>query len=147
MCYLGLVNQPIKSDTKWLLTFETDYQRLFETEVNQAAYALLNSVNTKIILTSTSYILVEQFNLDDNYRARLEDAMISNHILRTGIKTTPYQKSYKLVTGSESRTATFEAFNEQFSFLEICSFTTQVNNISPIMIATMQKLLLCELVR
>ena len=119
MCYLGLVNQPIKSDTKWLLTFETDYQRLFETKVNQAAYALLNSVNTKIILTSTSYILVEQFNLDDNYRARLEDAMISNHILRTGIKTTPYQKSYKLVTGSESRTATFEAFNEQFSFLEI----------------------------
>ena len=33
---MGLVNQPVKFNTKWLLTFETDYQRLFETNANQA---------------------------------------------------------------------------------------------------------------
>ena len=115
---LGLVNQLVKFNTKWLLKFETDYQRLFETEVSQAMDTLPNSVDAKIILTSTPYILCEQFQLDDNYRVYLEDVMISNHVLRMGIKTTPYQKSYKLVTGSQSRTVTFEASNKQLSFLE-----------------------------
>ena len=35
-----------------------------------------------------------------------------------GIKTIPYQKSYELVTGSQSRTVTFEASSKQFSFPE-----------------------------
>ena len=59
LCDLGLVNQPIKFNTKWFLKFEIDYQRLFETKVNQTADALPNSVNVKIILTSTPYILFE----------------------------------------------------------------------------------------
>ena len=59
LCDLGLVNQPIKFNTKWFLKFETDYQRLFEIKVNQTADALPNSVDVKIILTSTPYILFE----------------------------------------------------------------------------------------
>ena len=31
LCDLGLVNQPVKFNTKWLTTFEQDYQKLFET--------------------------------------------------------------------------------------------------------------------
>ena len=93
LCDLGLVNQPLKFYTKWLLTFKTDYQRLFETKVNQTVDALPNSVDAQIILTSTLYILFEQFKLDDNCRAYLEGVMISNNVLRTGIKTTSYQKS------------------------------------------------------
>ena len=31
LCDLGLVNQPVKFNTKWLITFEQDYQKLFET--------------------------------------------------------------------------------------------------------------------
>ena len=62
--------------------------------------------------------MFEKFKLDDNYRAYLEGVIISNHVFRTEIKTTPYQKSYELVTGSQSRTVTFEASNKQFSFLE-----------------------------
>ena len=56
LCSLGPINQPVKFNTKWLLTFETDYPRLFESKANQANNALPNSVNTKIILTSTLYI-------------------------------------------------------------------------------------------
>ena len=35
LCDLGLVNQPVKFNTKWVLTFKIDSQRLFETKVNQ----------------------------------------------------------------------------------------------------------------
>ena len=45
--------------------------------------------------------------------------MISEHMLRTGIKPTPYQKSFKLVTGTQSRVVNFHGPNEQFSFLGI----------------------------
>ena len=53
------------------MSFETDYQRLFETNANQANDALPDSVDAKIISTSTSYILYKQFQLDDNYRTYL----------------------------------------------------------------------------
>ena len=119
LCDLGLVNQPVKFNTKWLITFEQDYQKLFETKTNQANDALPTSVDAKIILTATPYILFEQFKLDDNYCAYLEGIMTSNTVLRTRIKKTPYQKSYKLIRGAQARTITFESSNKQFSFLEI----------------------------
>ena len=92
MCSLGLVNQPVKFDTKWLLKFETDYQTLFETNANQGNDAVPTSVDAKFILTSTPYIFYDQFKLDDNYKAYLKGIMISNNILRTGIQVKPYQK-------------------------------------------------------
>ena len=94
-----------------------DYQRLFESKANQANDAPPDSVDAKIILMSTPYILYEQFKLDDNYRAYLEGIMISNNALRTGIQPTPYLKSYKMIRGNQSRTVTSEASARQFSFL------------------------------
>ena len=84
------------------MIFETDYQRLFESKANQANDALRDSVDAKIILTSTPYILCEQFKLDNNNR--------------TGIQPTPYQQSYEMVWRSQSRTVNFEASARQFSF-------------------------------
>ena len=43
--------------------------------------------------------------------------MISNKVLRTGIKKISYQKTYELIVGAQSRTTTFESSNKQFSFL------------------------------
>ena len=100
------------------MTFETDYQRLFESKANQANDALPNIVDAKIILTSTPYIMYQQFKLDDNYRTYLEGIMISNNLLRTGILPTPYQKSYEMVSRNQSITVIFEASARQFSFLE-----------------------------
>ena len=74
------------------MTFETDYQRLFETKLNQAGNALQNSIDVEIILTCTPYIFFEHFKLDCNYRAYLEDVMSSNRVPRMRIKTTLYQK-------------------------------------------------------
>ena len=45
--------------------------------------------------------------------------MISNKVLRTGIKKSPYQKTYKLIVGVQSRTITFESSNKQFTSLEM----------------------------
>ena len=40
LCDLGLVNQPVKFNIKWLITFEQDYQKLYETKPNQEDDAL-----------------------------------------------------------------------------------------------------------
>ena len=116
LCDLVLVNQPAKFNTKWLITFEQVYQKRFETKANQASNAFPTTVNAKMILTATPYFLFKQFKLDHNYCAYLEGIMISSKVLRTGIKETPYQKTYKLVTGVQSRTIIFESSNKQFFF-------------------------------
>ena len=67
LCDLGLVNQPVKFNIKWFVTFEQDYQKIFETKANQANDALSTSVDAKIILTATLYLLFKQFKLNNNY--------------------------------------------------------------------------------
>ena len=65
-------------------------QKLFQTNINQAADTLSRNVDTEIIITSAPYIMYEQFKLDDNSRTYHEGVMLSEHVLRTGIKPTPY---------------------------------------------------------
>ena len=116
LCNLVLGNQCFKFNTKFILTLETDMQKLFETNRNQTADALPRTVDAD---TSAPYIMYEQFKLDNNFRTYLEGVMLSEHVLGTGIKPTPYQKSFELVSGTESRIANFQVANKQFSFLSI----------------------------
>ena len=102
LCDLGLVNQCYKFNTKYVLTLEKDIQRLFEASINQATDTLPRTVNAEIILTSASYIMYEQFKLDDNFRTYLK-----------------YQISFELVAGTESQVVEFQGSNKQFSFLAI----------------------------
>ena len=119
ICDIGYVNTPIKFNTKWRLTFETNMSRLFESKTNLANDAdYPDTVDAKIILDSAPYLLFHQFSLEDTYRAYFEGAMISNQILRTGLKFSPYQKSYELVAGAQSKTFTFTNAFKQFAFLE-----------------------------
>ena len=50
LCDLGLVNQCYKFNAKYLLSLEKNMLRLFETNINQAADALLRTVDAEIIL-------------------------------------------------------------------------------------------------
>ena len=119
ICDIGYVNTPIKFNTKWRLTFETNMSRLFESKTNLAAGAdYPDTVDAKIILDSAPCLLFHQFSLEDTYRAYFEGAMISNQVLRTGLKFSPYQKSYELVVGAQSKTFTFTNAFKQFAFLE-----------------------------
>ena len=45
--------------------------------------------------------------------------MLSERVLRTGIKPTLYQKSFELVIGTESRVLNIQTANKQFSFFTI----------------------------
>ena len=47
-----------------------EMQKLFETNINQAADALPRNFNAEIIITSASYIMYEQFKLDDNFTSK-----------------------------------------------------------------------------
>ena len=119
LCDVGYVNTPIKFNTKWRLTFETNTAKLFGSNANLANDAVYpTEFDAKIILDSTPYLLYHQFELEDTYRAYFEGAMISNQVLRTGLKLSPYQKSYELVTGAQSKTITFTNAFKQFEFLE-----------------------------
>ena len=94
-------------------------QKLFERNINQAAGSLPRTVDADIVITSAPYIMYDQFKLDDNFRTYLEGVTLSEHVLRTGIKPTPYQKFFELVRGTESKVVNFQAANKQFSFLSI----------------------------
>ena len=61
--------------------------------------------------------MYEQLKLDNSYRTYLENVLISEKVLRTGIKPTPYQKSYEIIAGTESKVINFQAANKQFSSL------------------------------
>ena len=98
---------------------ETDIQRLFEANTNQATDALPDSVDGSIVFTGAPYIMYKQFKLDNNFRTYLKKTLISEHVLRTGIKPTPYQKSFELIASTESRVVNFQGANKQFSFLLI----------------------------
>ena len=114
-----MVNQCYKLNTKYVLTLETDIQRLFETNINQNADALTRTVDAEIILTSATCIMYEQFKLDNNFRTYLEGVLSSEHILRIRIRDTLYQKSFELVADTESRVVELQGSNKQFSFLTV----------------------------
>ena len=57
--------------------------------------------------------------MDGNFKTYLEGTMQSEQVLRTGIKPTPYQKSFELINGTESRVVDFTGANKQFSFFAI----------------------------
>ena len=120
ICGLGFVNQPVKFNTKWRIIFESDMSRLFESKAQLAAAdTAIPDPDAKIILDSAPYLLYHQFSLEDTYRSYLEGAMVSNQVLRTGLKLFPYQKSYEIVAGAQSKTFTFTNAFKQFEFLEI----------------------------
>ena len=79
-------------NTKWFITFEQDYQKLFETKANQANDTLRTSIDAKIILTATLYLLFEQFKLDDNYHAYLEGKIHQTKFLEQELKKLPIKK-------------------------------------------------------
>ena len=89
-------------------------QRLFEMNINQAADALPRVVDAEIMFTSAPYIMYEQLKLDDNYQTYLKSVMLSERVLRTGIKPTPYQKSFELVVGTGSKDVNFQVLINNF---------------------------------
>ena len=92
-----MVNQRFKFNTKYILTLETDIQKLFKANINQATDALLDSFNASIVFAGAPYIMYKQFKLDNNFKTYLKRTLISEHVCKTEIKPKPYQKSSNLL--------------------------------------------------
>ena len=111
------MNQCFNFNPKFTLTLETEVRKPLETNLN--SNNLPTSVDAEIINNLVPYIQYEQIELDDNFRTYLECTLISTQVFRTGTKTTPYQKTYKIVRGTQSHVVDFRGSNKQFSFLKI----------------------------
>ena len=123
---LGLVNLPTAFDTKFIFHLEQKLSRLFESKAKlanktngSAASLPTGDPDANIYFNSTPYIQYEIFKLNDTFDAYLRKALQSKRVLRTGIKPSPYQKSYEVNVGTQSVVVEFKGVNKQFSFLEI----------------------------
>ena len=104
---LGLVNLPTAFDTKFIFHLEQKLSRLFESKAKlanktngSAASLPTGDPDASIYFNSTPYIQYEIFKLNDTFGAYLRKALQSKRVLRTGIKPSPYQKSYEVNVGT-----------------------------------------------
>lgn len=118
-----MVSQCFKFHTKSILTLETKMQNLFEANVNQNADALPRTVKDDFVFTGAwafvlqyKQLMYEQFQLDHIFKTHVERTMQSKHVLRKTIEPIPYQKSFEIVTGTESRAWDFRGANKHFLF-------------------------------
>ena len=98
LCSLGLVNHCVKSNTKFTFTLETEMNKLFETNVNDANPLVI--VDTDITLTLAPYLQYEQIELDPYFRAYLESTLTANSFLRTDIQKISDQKTFEINAAS-----------------------------------------------
>ena len=62
--------------------------KLFESNAHKVK--LPSKPDAQIIFHSAPYIQHEQIKLNDDFRKYLQSTVISKHVLRTGIRQTPY---------------------------------------------------------
>ena len=114
---LGLVNLATSFDTKLIFNLEQKLSKLFESKAKLPTPT--KDPDANIYWNSIPYIQYELVKLNDTFDAYLRKALQSKRVLRTGIKPTPYQKSYEVNVGTQTNVVEFKGENKQFSFLEI----------------------------
>ena len=117
---------PTAFDTKFIFHLEQKLGKLFENKAKlanktngRAADLPTTDPDSNIYFNSTPYIQYEIFKLNDTFDAYLRKALQSKRVLRTGIKPSPYQKTYEINVGTQWAVIEFKGVNKQFSFLEI----------------------------
>ena len=123
---LGLINLPTSFDSKLIFNLEQKLSKLFESKAKLANKAgggaadlPATDPDANIYWNSIPYIQYELVKLNDTFDAYIRKALQSKRVLRTGIKPTPYQKSYEVNVGTQTNVVEFKGVNKQFSFLEI----------------------------
>ena len=117
---------PTAFNTKTVFHLEQTLSKLFESKAKllnaaaRAAAALPTTQrDTNIYFSSTPYIQYAQIKLNDTFNKYITKALQSKRVLRTGIKPTPYQKSFEVNVGTQSHVVEFKGANKQFSFIKI----------------------------
>ena len=122
---LGLVNMPTAFDTKTVFNLEQNLGRLFESRkklanvgANPAALST-GSPDANVYWYAAPYIQYAQIKLNDTFDKYISKALRSKRVLRTGIKPTPFQKTFEVNVGNQSHVVEFKGANKQFSLIEI----------------------------
>ena len=123
---VGLVNFPTAFNVKFTFNLEQNRNKLFETNgavpnlANGNAGAILTTQpDADIYFYNTPYLQYEQIKLNDMFNKYVTKALQSKRVLRTTIKPTPFQKTYEINVGTQSRIVEFKGASKQFSFIEI----------------------------
>ena len=123
---IGLVNLPTAFNVKFVFNLEKTLEKLFEskkklanTTAGAAAALPTGAPDANFYFHAIPYLQYEQIKLNDTFNKYITKAIASKRVLRTGIKPTPYQKSYEINVGSQSHVVEFKGTNKQFSFIEI----------------------------
>ena len=122
---VGLVNFPTAFNTKFTFNLEQNRNKLFESRdrlANLAGGAAAplptGQPDADIFFHGTPYMQYEQIKLNDTFNKYVTKALQSKRVLRTGIKPTPFQKTFEINTGIQSLNVEFKGANRQFSFIE-----------------------------
>ena len=113
-----MVNLPTAFDTKLIFHLEQKLSKLFESKAKLANKAgggapdlPTTDPDANIYLNSTSYIQYKLFKVNDTFDTYLQKALQIKRVLQTGIKPTPYQKSYEINVGTQSNVVEFKGVN------------------------------------
>ena len=109
-----------------IFNLEQKLSRLFESKAEIAnltsgAAAPLPTADpdANVYWNSIPNIQYELVKLNDNFDTYISEALKIKRVLGTGIKPTPYQKSYEVNVGTQSHVIELKGLNKQFSCLEI----------------------------
>ena len=123
---IGLVNLTTAFNVKFVFNLEKTLAKLFEsrkklanTTAGAAAALPTGATDANFYFHAIPYLQYEQIKLNDTFNKYITKAIASKRVLRTGIKPSPYQKSYEINVGSQSHVVEFKGTNKQFSFIEI----------------------------
>ena len=123
---IGLVNLPAAFNVKFVFNLEKTLAKLFEsrkkipnTTAGAAAALPTGAPDANVYFHAIPYLQYEQIKLNNTFNKYITKAISSKRVLRTGIKPTPYQKSYEINVASQSHVVEFKGTNKQFSFIEI----------------------------
>ena len=123
---LGLVNLPTEFDVKFIFNLEKNRSKLFESRkkianLTTGAVAPLptDAPDTDVHFFGAPYLQYKQIKLSDTFDKYVSKALRSKRALRTGIKSTPFKKTFEINAGSQSHIADFKGAYKQFSFIEI----------------------------
>ena len=95
---------------------EWDLNRLFESKkkVNP-----IPEPDAKIIIFETPFFSYPEIQLNENFEVYFNSVLRSKKALRTEIKLTLYQQSFKINVGSQILVVNFVGANRHFAFLEL----------------------------
>ena len=123
---LALVNLPTEFDVKFIFNLEKNRSKLFESRkiianltTGAAASLPTDEPEADVHYYGAPYLQYEQIKLSDTFDKYVSKELRSKRALRTGIKSTPFKKTFEINTGSQSHIADFKGANKQFSFIEI----------------------------